>query len=273
MLVLGYIVYNGIRTVDYVNRGLLFSKLGIYLFLVAVTLFYISPLNLAGGQFKFVTTSFTVMLTSFGFANIVPSLRAYFHDDAKKLHKAILIGSLIPLVCYIFWDLAIMGVIARDGNQGLVAMLHSSRSTSGLMNQLSSNLNMTSFTTMARIFTSICLATSFLGVSLSLFDFFADGLRIHKEGMGKRFLYAVTFFPPLVIVLVDPGIFIKALSYAGIYCMILLVLMPALMAWRGRYQQKIEATYQVWGGKYLLAFLIFISVVVIITGILQSFKI
>jgi tyrosine-specific transport protein len=108
---------------------------------------------------------------------------------------------------------------------------------------------------------------------LSLFDFFADGLKIPKSGKGNWILYAITFFPPLIIVLLDPGIFIKALSYAGIYCMILLVLLPALMAWQGRYRQRIEARYRLMGGKYLLLALMLVSILVIVTGIIQSFKI
>lgn len=270
-LVLSLIVYQGIYLVDYVNRGLMFSKLGIYILLVGLILVFVSPAFLAGGQLKYITTSFTVMLTSFGFANIVPSLRSYFHDDVKKLHKAILIGSLIPLVCYILWDMAIMGVIPRSGNQGLIAMFTSGHSTTELVNQISSTMNLELVTVFARIFTSICLATSFLGVSLALFDFIADSFKIPKKGKGNLIIYAITFLPPLVIVLLDPKIFIKALSYAGIYCMILLVLIPALMTWQGRYRKKLQGSYRVTGGKLLLGSIIAVAIVVIFASVVQAF--
>jgi tyrosine-specific transport protein len=270
-LILGSVVYHGIRSVDYVNRGLMFTKLGVYILLIAMVLAFVSPAKLAGGEFKYVTTGITVMLTSFGFATIVPSLRGYFHDDVKKLRLAILIGSLIPLVCYILWDLAIMGVIARDGGHGLISMIHSNHSTSDLANQLSTTLNKEIITAMTRIFTSICLATSFLGVSLGLTDFIADGLKKTKAGKDNLTVQALTFIPPLAIVLVDPRIFITALSYAGIYCMILLVLLPALMAWQGRYRQQLQGKFQMIGGKPLLVTLIAISFAVIIEGISQNF--
>jgi tyrosine-specific transport protein len=266
---LGFVVYRGIQSVDYVNRGLMFTKLGVYIFLVAIVLMFISPTNLIGGDFKYVTTGITVMLTSFGFATIIPSLRSYFNDDVKKLRAVILIGSLIPLLCYILWDLVIMSVIPRSGTLGLIAMLHSAHSTSDLTNTLSGNLNTTSVTILARIFTSICLATSFLGVSLGLSDFLADGLKIRKEGRGNLIVGILTFLPPLAIVLIDQRIFISALSYAGIYCIILLVLLPALMAWQGRYRQKFSSQYQFIGGKPLLIVLIFISLLVIAQGLMQ----
>lgn len=265
--ILGYIVYCGIQLVDYVNRGLMFTKFGIYALLVAIVLFFISPDNLIGGDFKYFATGITVMLTSFGFANIIPSLRSYFHDDVHKLRRAILIGSLIPLVCYILWDLAIMGTI---GHSGLAAMIHSSHSTSALANTLSSSLNVEVITALIRIFTSICLATSFMGVSLSLSDFLADGLKIRKQGVGSLIISAATFLPPLIIVLIDPRIFISALSYAGIYCVILLVLMPALMTWRGRYNKQIDGVYEVVGGKISLILIMAVSVVIIVYGLMQS---
>jgi len=266
--ILGFIVYLGIRSVDYVNRGLMFTKLGAFIILVICILPFVSSSNLIGGEFKYITASITVAITSFGFATIVPSLRTYFNNDAVKLRKAILIGSLIPLVAYIAWDFAIMGVIPRDGDTGLIAMLHSGHSTSAFVNSLSELLNSKVITYLARIFTSICLATSFLGVSLGLSDFLADGLNVSKKGKGNLIVYSVTFLPPLAIVLLDPKIFISALSYAGIYCVVLLVLLPALMAWWGRYRKNIaKGTYQVKGGKTLLIFLIIVAIAMIVQGV------
>ena len=270
VLCLGYIVYRGIRSVDYVNRGFMFTKLSIFVVLVAIILAFIAPTNLAGGQYKYMTTSFTVMLTSFGFANIIPSLRTYFNDDVKKLRLAVVIGSLIPLVCYLLWDLAIMGVISRDGSQGLLSMMHSGHSASDLANHLGATLNTSTTTILIRVFTSICLATSFLGVSLSLSDFLSDSLKIKKVGKGGIVIAIATFLPPLIIVLVDPSIFISALSHAGIYCLILLVLLPALMAWQGRYRKQLPSRYKVLGGKSLLVALTSVSIAIIVQGVVQS---
>lgn len=268
--ILSSIVYQGIRTVDYTNRVLMFSKLGILVFLLAMILSYINPVNLSGGQLTSLTISFTVMLTSFGYANVIPSLRTYFKDDVKKLRRIVLIGSIIPLVCYIFWDLAIMGVIPRGGSTGLISILHSGHSTSDLANIISSTLNLERVTAFTRAFTSICLATSFLGVSLALFDFFADGLKVKRTTPGNIFLYLLTFAPPLAVVLFYPGIFIKALSYAGVDCLILLVFIPALMAWVGRYRQKIKSDYQVPGGKLLLIALMVAAVGVVAATLFEN---
>ena len=269
---LATVVYFGIRSVDYVNRGLMFTKFGAYILLVICILPAVSITKLAGGEFRYLTSSVTVAITSFGFANIIPSLRAYFHDDVVKLRKAILIGSMIPLVCYIAWDLVIMGVIPRDGNNGLIAILNSGHSTSDFVDSLISYIGLNVVTVLTRIFTSVCLATSFLGVSLGLSDFLADGLQVAKKGKGNIIVCTATFLPPLIITLLDPGIFISALSYAGIYCVVLLVLMPALMAWWGRYRKQLAqpGSYRLKGGKPVLIGLMIVAVLMIAQGLYET---
>ena len=54
-LTFGLIVYGGIRSVDYVNRGLMFGKLGIYLLLVLLISPYVKPAALSLGSSKAIT--------------------------------------------------------------------------------------------------------------------------------------------------------------------------------------------------------------------------
>ena len=266
--ILSYIVYQGIHYVDYVNRGLMFSKLSIYVLLILFIIPSVSDTKLKDGNILYLTSGATVMITSFTFANIIPSLRTYFKDDIPKLRKAILIGSLIPLFCYLFWNLCIMGVLPREGNYGLINMLHSKHSTSEFVMQLSNKLNNPLITFMARIFTSICLATSFLASGLSLSDFLADGLRTTKRGKGGLIVYLATFLPPLTVVLFYPGAFIGALSYAGIYCAILFIMLPSLMVWRGRYRKNpLAKGFRVKGGRPLLLGLGIAGVLFISNGV------
>jgi tyrosine-specific transport protein len=255
--ILSYIVYRGIHYVDYVNRGLMVSKFSIYILLILSLIPFTSVAKLKEGNLLYLTSGSTVMLTSFTFANIIPSLRTYFHGDVFKLRKVIFIGSLIPLVCYLFWNLAIMGILSRQGEHGLIAMLHSNHSTSEFVTQLSQVLNNAFISLLARIFTSICLATSFLASMLSLSDFLTDGFRTEKRGKGNILVYTATLLPPLAVVLFYPGAFIGALSYAGIYCAVLFIILPSLMAWRGRYSKKpLAQGFTVKGGKPLLFSLI-----------------
>lgn len=269
-LVLGLVVYLGIRSVDYVNRSLMFIKLGAYVLVVILLFPFISPEKLAAGEIKYMTsaTALTVTITSFGFSAVVPSLRVYLLGDVQKLRKAILIGSLIPLVCYLAWDMVIMGIIPLAGGHGLISILHSKNSTSDLVNVLNSQVPYQMTVLFTKLFTSICVVTSFLAITLCLSDFLADGFQIEKKGRGHFIIYGATLLPPLIMVLFFPHIFITALQYAGVDCVVLSILLPALMVWRGRYHRAIAREYQMVGGKILLVVLIAVALFIMAKGIL-----
>ncbi|KTD23260.1 amino acid permease [Legionella londiniensis] len=252
-LLFSLVIYSGIRAVDFVNRGLMFGKLGVYLLLVLTISPHVHASMWKGGSFATITGSLMILITSFGFASIVPSLREYFNDDIKALRRVILFGSLIPLFCYIIWEAVIMGVIEREGSHGLVVLMGSNHATSGLTAALSSAVHSNWITAFFGFFTSICMITAFLGVSLGLFDFLADGLKLAKQGVQKKCTLALTFLPPLAVVLINPGIYLKALNYAGICCVILLLLLPMLMAWRGRKMQAAAQVIFLPGGNVSLA--------------------
>lgn len=265
VLILGPIVYKGLHSVDLMNRMLMGGKLLIFLLLILCLFPVITTKQLTQGNFQFLPKSLSIIITSFGFAAIIPSLRSYFHSNVKQLRQVIILGSLIPLICYIFWNGAIMGVIPINK---LLVIAKSSQSTSHLTNTLSYLLNKKSITLFAWIFTSICLATSFLGVGISLFDFLFDGIAFNQTEKNKFILFLLTFLPPLMVVLFYPASFMLALNYAGIWCAILLALLPALMAWSGRYRQQINAPYRVRGGKNLLSLLILSSSIIIAHAII-----
>ncbi|WED43314.1 amino acid permease [Legionella cardiaca] len=259
-VIFSLVVYAGIRAVDYVNRGLMFGKLGVYILLVIIISPHVNPSSLSGGSLRAITGSLMILVTSFGFASIVPSLREYFNDDVKSLRKVILLGSLIPLTCYILWDAVIMGVVQRDGNAGLVALMTNEHATSGLTDALSGAVNSQWITGFFGFFTSICMVTAFLGVSIGLFDFLADGLSLKKSGVQGKWTLALTFVPPLIVVLVNPGIYLHALGYAGICCVILLLLLPAIMTWRARTLDPNGGIILVPGGNLSLGFVALIAV-------------
>ncbi len=264
ILVFASIVYKGIRTIDYANRGLMFVKFAAYFLLVICIAPLVSKANLLTGDMKQLNsiTAITVTITSFGYATIIPSLRIYFASDVRKLKTAILIGGLIPLICYIIWDAIIMGVIPLQGEHGLIAMSHSTF-TSSLVDTLSYAAASQSISFFIKLFTSICVLTSFLGVSLCLVDFMADGLQQEKAGLSGVFIHLLVFLPPLAIVLFYPQIFVKALEYAGIYSIILLVLLPAWMVWRGRYHHHLANGFKLFGGRGLLFLLMAFSIAMI----------
>lgn len=243
----GAIVYQGIQHVDIVNRGLMFVKLATYSLLVLLISPHIDWHYLEQGETAKIAGSLMLLMTSFGFAIIVPNLRDYFDDDIVKLKRVILIGSMIPLICYIAWDAVIIGTLPSQGADGLSALMQSDHTTSSLALLLSNTLNHDMVTSLFNVFTSVCMLTAFLGVSLCLLSFLSDGLKLSPQGKQGFVLLFITFVPPLLIVLYFPGAYIHALNYAGYFCVTLLLFLPALMSFVGR--GKHQAMFLVPGGK------------------------
>lgn len=261
-LLFGLIVYGGIHFVDYANRALMFGKLAVYLILVVLIAPYIEVSNFQQGNIHYIAGTIMILITSFGFAIIVPNLRDYFNDDIHQLKKVIFIGSLIPLICYIAWDAIILGSLPSTGDQGLKSLMNNPHTTSALAHLLSDKVHNKTISALFNFFTSICMLTAFLGVSLALFSFLADGLKMREKGRHGIGLFALTFIPPLLLVLYYPGAYIHALGYAGIFCIILLLLLPALMCYFGR--KRYHSPFLVPGGTLAQIIVIVGSVLLLI---------
>ncbi len=117
-----------------------------------------------------------------------------------------------------------------------------------LLSQILQNHRITFFVS---TFALSAILTSFIGVALGLFDFFADGFHIPKTLVGRLILAFLTFLPPILIAIYCPQ-FMQALHYAGMFAAVLLVIYPVLMVWWGRYRLNIASGYRVMGGKPLL---------------------
>jgi len=269
-ILFGSMVYLGMHFVDYVNRGLMFGKMGAFFLLVLFMVPFISFDHLGEGTIKHIVapSGITVAAVSFGSLMIIPSLRTYFNGDVKSLRLAIFIGMIIPLICYVAWDMVVLGIIPLEGQPGLKGILHSSNTNSELLSALSVLLQKQSINSLAKFFTSICMTTSFLSISLCLADFLADGLKMQKRGKESIVVYGATFLPPLLIVLFYPNGFIRALQYAGVCCFVLMIFLPPLMVWRGRYHQALaQEGHGVIGGKFLLAVLVLFATLMIGLGL------
>lgn len=226
-LILALIVYRGISSVDWVTRVLMAIKL--------ITLFILMAVIVPSGHLNTLLQSahaiphlsaIMVVLCSFGFSIILPSIRVYLDDDKKRLSRAMWIGSLLPIFIYLIWIGLIQSVIERPG---LIVLNNAINTNSQLMQDLINLTHSTWLHALSRVFISICALTAFLGVSMCLLDFLADGLKKTPLGSKRLHLAWLTYLPPLLIVLFDPRLFTGALAYAGVLCVVILIVMPVIM--------------------------------------------
>lgn len=267
------LIYVGVQVVDLFNRVLI---MGLFLTLVVLVVLLSPQVDLVQLQHADFHHSFRLLpllFTTFGFQIIIPTLRTYLHGDVKHLRRAIWLGSSIPLLIYLFWEAIILGIIPVQGEMGLATLLQSSQPEVGLAQALAAKVGDGGIVAGFRSYAGFAIATSLLGVSLSLFDFLSDGLGVSKRQPIKRIgVLVLTFLPPFMFAISHSQGFIVALEYAGIFVAILLVILPAWMTWRGRYappealahrQKEHPPRYRMVGGKGVLVVLIIFALLVI----------
>jgi tyrosine-specific transport protein len=213
-----------------------------------------------------------LIITAFGSAIIIPTLTEYLHGKPKQLLYVVIIGSLIPLITYIIWEFAILGIIPSTGNVSLLNIQQHGHPATDVPLALKTLLHNHWITQAASCFSIFALLTSLLGVTLSLFDFLADGLHLRKNFKQKIGLALVTFIPPLCFTSFYPKGFIIALSFAGLFVAILLGILPAMMVYQARYRLNLKSPWQMVGGKILLSISIVFFLLVSFIEIYNQFE-
>lgn len=268
-LLLGAVIYHDIAVVDWTNRILMMVKMSAYVILIILISPHVKVQYLQDGHPWLLSSAILVIVTSFGYSVIIPSLRRYFDSHVNALRLTVALGSFGALLCYLLWDFVVQGSVMSEGSMGLIQMTTSGHATSDLTAALSTQLGSNAISDWTHVFTSVCVTTSFLGVSLCLADFLTDGFQVRRKGWHRWLIMFATFLPPLLIDLVYPNAFILGLHFAGIFCVLLLLLIPALMVWSGRYVKKIASGYRVWGGWPTLALMIVLYVGLLIYSVIQ----
>ncbi|CDT82760.1 Tyrosine-specific transport protein [Vibrio coralliirubri] len=270
LLVAG-VVTIGTHSVDKVNRVLFGLKLIAMVLVLSflapnITSQYLMSMPLQQGL---IVAAIPVVFTSFGFHGSIPSIVRYLDGDVRSLRKVMIIGSALPLVIYVFWQSVTLGVISQE-------QLLSDTSLGALLVSLSQTVHQSNLSVIVGVFADLALLTSFIGVSLGLFEFMGDSLS-KKLGNAKRVkTAAITFLPPLGFALFYPQGFIMALGYAAIALSVLAILLPTVMVYKVRYTdfsvkpQSAEASYQVLGGSKALFLAGSIGVFIIAIQVLIS---
>lgn len=253
-LFFGFFVYLGTKVAGRLNGvlvgGLIIAYLG-FIYLGSMKLDF-SAFERFG--WKAAMFGLPVIFTSFSYQGTIPSLLEYLGRSPQKMRKAIVIGTSIPFVAYVFWDLVIKGIVPVMGEHGLLAAKAAGLSA---VTPLQYYISGSRVYMLGNFFAFFALTTSFIGVTLGLIDFLSDSLKLSGKKTTRFLLCSIVFIPAIAISLVNPSIFLQALGYAGGFgCALLLGLLPIVMTWVGRYKLGYSSVYtQLKGGKPVLLLL------------------
>jgi len=205
-LAFGGICYFGSqRLIGAVNGFLVVGILMSFTCLVVVASANLQWSSLLEANFAAAPQSIPIIALSFVYQNVVPVLCTNLEGDLSKVRTAIIAGTAIPLALFLVWDGVILGTLPGIAGSSTVSdPLELLRSSNGIVGPI------------VEAFSFLAIGTSYIGFVLGLSDFLADLLKL-PSGQNKPLPYLLTLLPPLLLSLLDPEIFFKALDFAGTY--------------------------------------------------------
>lgn len=257
LTLVGAFIYTGTLFVDYVNRALMLGLIATYLALIAMGAAHMDPHKLTYASWPATFATVPILIISFGFHNLIPSLTHYLRYNVSKMRRAILFGCFGAFVINIVWEVVILGLLPPPGSLSLGDILDQGGMVT---HHLRTSTGAAWILPFAHAFAFCAITTSILANSLSFVDFLADGFGVHPQGFRRLLLCTLVLLPPLCIASVSPNLFLKALHIAGgTAAVILFGVLPALIVWVGRYRQQRARNDVIPGGKLTLSLLIVIA--------------
>lgn len=249
VILFGLVLYLGSVIVGRVNAVLFIAMIASYIALVGIAVPEVNVKFLSYQRWNGFLLAIPLMLASFSYQTMVPSLTPYLKRNLNGLRWAVIGGTSITFLVYAIWQLMMLGIVPVEGKNGLAQALINGEPATRFINE---HVDSSFVSTIAHYFAFFAVVTSFLGIALGLFDFLSDGLKIKKVGVGNVILGFLIVVPTLIFATQFERIFITALDSSGGYGdTILNGLIPIMMIWIGRYRMGYKNTFHV-GGKPLL---------------------
>ncbi|PAA95110.1 tryptophan permease [Serratia fonticola] len=257
-IVVAFIVWLSTRAVDRLSTILIGGMVITFVLSVGDMFTHVQPAVLfnQGGSdanyLPYALAALPYLLTSFGYHGNVPGLVKYYQKDSGAVVRSLVYGTLLALAIYILWQYVIQGNIARDAFKQVIA---EGGNIGSLLKQMGNVSSSHAVGQLLNAFSYMALASSFLGVSLGLFDFLADFFKFKDNQAGRTKSALVTFVPPTLAALLFPNGFLYAIGFAGLAATIWAVIVPAMMA-RASRRRFPQASYRAPGGQGMILFII-----------------
>ncbi|MDX8430640.1 MAG: aromatic amino acid transport family protein [Candidatus Algichlamydia australiensis] len=226
-LVTFFLVVRGIQLIDSLNK--------VFMVGLAVTFLYLTFLGNQVRDFSFIQRmdwgysipTFSFLVISFGFHNLLPSLNSYLGRDKQKVRRAIIVGAMLPFVVYVVWLTHFLSLVPYTGPVSIVVCYESGQIASEALSQI---LKSSHFSLVLEGFAFFAIVTSLLAQTLSLHDFIQDGLNRIRLRPSRTIIGILVFAPALAIAINNPNIFFQLLEIGGgILAIILFGIFPGLM--------------------------------------------
>jgi len=238
------LIYKGLKTITQSELFLASIVLVLVLVIALISIFstHFNISNLTNFNINNIMIPYGVILFAFLGMAAIPEMKECLIRDRKKLKKAIIIGSLIPVIAYTLFTLAIIGVTGVNTTE---------ISTIGLGNYLGETMIV-----FGNIFAIFAMFTSFLTLAYAMKEIYAYDYKIKPF-----FAWFLTISIPAIAILLGAKDFIQVLGTTGALSGGISGILIVLMFWKARKKGGRIPEYKL--GKRLLIGLILILIFLI----------
>jgi len=260
-MTMAILVYFGLKTVG--KSELIITNFIIILIILisAISIYNVKISNLDSFSISKLFIPYGVVLFAFWGAAAIPEVKELLEKDKDKVKKAILIGSLIPLIVYLLFTFVVVGVIGIEDFYSLqpnerIATVALSRFILGPVGVF------------ANLFAIMAMATSFLSLSIALKEMFN-----YDYGVNEKISYVLVLIIPLIVFLINYFLsitsFMGALEIAGVITGGIAGVIIVLMFWKAKKLGDRKPEFSIHESKFIGALLILLFLFGIVYEVLK----
>lgn len=191
------IVFRGLKLIESLEIFFNILVVGVIILIAVLAFPSMSPSNLTGFEFSKLLIPYGVALFAFGGLAAIPDLKVELEKHKYLMKKSIIIGSIIPVVLYLIFVTAIVGVTGINTTE---------LSTIGLGKVIGEHMIL-----LGNLFAAFAMSTSFLLLALALLWMY------HYDYKLKKWLaFALTLSIPLAIALSNFASFVQIIGITGV---------------------------------------------------------
>jgi tyrosine-specific transport protein len=219
----------GVEIVRKYNMLLMIFLWGAFAFLVFMGQYKVVPARLTYTDWYFLPAALPIILTSFHFHNIIPTISKRMNWHLKYICIAMITGMVIGFVMNALWLETGVGMLPL--NEGKHSILYTYLNGLPITVQIFAIIKSKAFIAASFAFALLAIMTSYFANGIGLLDFSVD-LTYSVFGKHNKILtILVTFLPPFLISIIYPSIFLKSINIVGgIGIVILFGILPCFIA-------------------------------------------
>ena len=222
------IINKGLKALEESEFAMEATKLIIFTIMVALVFFTrtIHTENLAVFNVNNLLLPYGIILFAFLGTTAIPEMREELGKNSHQLKKAIIIGSLIPIIVYTIFAFTVVGIAGTTTAEIATITIGQQLGNIGLA--------------LANLFAVLALMTSYIGLGYGLSDMY-----YHDYGIKKTTAWLLTCSMPVVIILLGIESFAKTIEITGALSGGLTCILIVLMHWKAQKHNQRKPEYKI----------------------------